>query len=618
MPDSLKASDIEEPKQTLSASDIHQDIPEEAPSSWRKQLGDFGSHLWDMLKGAADPHNGINGAMKALDQTGTELTAAKDALKSGNYNRALYHTVRAVPVLGPLADQAQEEVSKGDVGAALGDTAGLLIANRGARAIPEAAAAIPEIPGKIADIAAKPGVRPIAAGAAEVAAAGPALYAGHPYVAGGAFLRGVQNIKAGLAARRAAAQPVAPIQEPGVTDPANVVTREPQFEEMPPAPPARPFVSPETPAPPAQPPSVITKEPQFEEMGPIPPQREFTPQPKANPVEEGVTLDAIGKSLAGKRFSALTPAQQTTARQLASRLGSKTAPVEVEPQGATALPPQAETVSNIAKPTPQEAAQALAAETGQEGTIPFSKPAYQKRDAAAGQPSVEPEGFKMLNRAERHERAVSLSNALHGAGVTAEDLAGVKTTDLPTIGKHAGVEIPATDSARRALLDEALFELRRKQRATAAAQAMADAMKPETPGSYPAISDPKTGDFKTISGLKVRTEVPNMRSIDSSIENPEELPGIREVPLSDFPATSGAYKSSNHFYAADDVARVDKLADQIKASGEINPLIVAIDEKGPYVLEGGHRLAALHKLGKKSLPAKIVIDRDAVPSDAMK
>jgi ParB-like chromosome segregation protein Spo0J len=55
---------------------------------------------------------------------------------------------------------------------------------------------------------------------------------------------------------------------------------------------------------------------------------------------------------------------------------------------------------------------------------------------------------------------------------------------------------------------------------------------------------------------------------------------------------------------------VKKLAEEIKETNEINPLIVVIDNEGLYVLEGGHRLAALHLLGKKTLPALVVRDLD--------
>lgn len=107
---------------------------------------------------------------------------------------------------------------------------------------------------------------------------------------------------------------------------------------------------------------------------------------------------------------------------------------------------------------------------------------------------------------------------------------------------------------------------------------------------------------KTVDGLDVRDEIPNMSSIGASLTDYKILPGIREVPYSDF-------GEAGHGYA--DVAgneHVRRLADAIKESGEINPLIVVVDKDGPYILEGGHRWDALHAMGKTSFPAKIVVD----------
>jgi hypothetical protein len=108
-----------------------------------------------------------------------------------------------------------------------------------------------------------------------------------------------------------------------------------------------------------------------------------------------------------------------------------------------------------------------------------------------------------------------------------------------------------------------------------------------------------------VDGRLVHPHVPNMSSIESSILNPEELPGIREVPMSAF--TLDETPSSKD-------PRTIRLAEEIKQSGEINPLIVGIDREGPYIIEGGHRYDALKLLGAKSFPAVVVIDRDEVPA----
>ena len=108
----------------------------------------------------------------------------------------------------------------------------------------------------------------------------------------------------------------------------------------------------------------------------------------------------------------------------------------------------------------------------------------------------------------------------------------------------------------------------------------------------------------SVDGRTVLSDVPNTSSISSSFGDWEELPGIREVPMSDF----GGPRSV--FYAADDFRRSRELALQIRESGEISPLIIAIDDDGPYILEGAHRFVALHELGAEAFPALVVIDRD--------
>ncbi|KKK52178.1 hypothetical protein LCGC14_3107520, partial [marine sediment metagenome] len=105
----------------------------------------------------------------------------------------------------------------------------------------------------------------------------------------------------------------------------------------------------------------------------------------------------------------------------------------------------------------------------------------------------------------------------------------------------------------------------------------------------------KAGDV--VDGRKVRSEVPNTSSIEATFGNDfTKLSGIREVPLSQFDAPP------------DITSKTKALAEQIKQSGEINPLIVAIDKDGPYILEGANRFDAMKILGAKSIPAIVVTD----------
>ena len=112
----------------------------------------------------------------------------------------------------------------------------------------------------------------------------------------------------------------------------------------------------------------------------------------------------------------------------------------------------------------------------------------------------------------------------------------------------------------------------------------------------------------TVDGRTVRADVPNMGSIDASLPNYEVLSGVREIPMSDFPQPPSV------------TAKSKQLADDIKTSGEINPLIIAVDKNGPYILEGANRYDALKMSGAKSFPAVVAIDThpSTIPEPAPK
>lgn len=111
---------------------------------------------------------------------------------------------------------------------------------------------------------------------------------------------------------------------------------------------------------------------------------------------------------------------------------------------------------------------------------------------------------------------------------------------------------------------------------------------------YP-INDEQSGDG-----------VPNTESISASLYEWEELPGIRNVSMSDF----GGPKSV--FYAADDFRKSEKLSEEIRTSGYVSPLIIVVDQEGPYILEGAHRYVALHKLDYTSFPALVILDTEGL------
>jgi len=112
---------------------------------------------------------------------------------------------------------------------------------------------------------------------------------------------------------------------------------------------------------------------------------------------------------------------------------------------------------------------------------------------------------------------------------------------------------------------------------------------PEDPRGFPLAGE-------TVSGLTVREEVPNMASIRATYEDYTILKGVREVSVTELEAPA---------------LKKGALAQDIKDSGEINPLIVAIDEGGLSILEGAHRMDAIRELGLESFPAVVVIDKAA-------
>ena len=113
---------------------------------------------------------------------------------------------------------------------------------------------------------------------------------------------------------------------------------------------------------------------------------------------------------------------------------------------------------------------------------------------------------------------------------------------------------------------------------------------------------------KTVDGREVMDEVPNTDSISATLDDFDVMKGVRVIWMSDIEVTD-PYKL---FYAADDIERVKELASLIDYNKKISPLIVVIDDKGPYILEGGHRLGALHLLKAKAFPALVVLDVGSV------
>lgn len=110
---------------------------------------------------------------------------------------------------------------------------------------------------------------------------------------------------------------------------------------------------------------------------------------------------------------------------------------------------------------------------------------------------------------------------------------------------------------------------------------------------YPTVGD-------EVDGRRVREHVPNYSSINATLGvHPgayDVLDGTREVQMSEF-SDPGAV-----------TPRTKALAEEIKQSGELNPLIIGVDPEGPFIMEGAHRFDALRILGAKSFPAVVAID----------
>lgn len=103
--------------------------------------------------------------------------------------------------------------------------------------------------------------------------------------------------------------------------------------------------------------------------------------------------------------------------------------------------------------------------------------------------------------------------------------------------------------------------------------------------------------------LTVRNEIPNLSSISASLTNYHEIKDIRNIPMAE-------WKFTGTSYSPQETNRIKQLAEQIKQSKEINPLIVVVDKNDWYILEGNHRAEALYLLGAKHFPALIIIDED--------
>ena len=121
---------------------------------------------------------------------------------------------------------------------------------------------------------------------------------------------------------------------------------------------------------------------------------------------------------------------------------------------------------------------------------------------------------------------------------------------------------------------------------------------------YPKLNKIYPSAGGKVDGRRVLKNVDNTSSIGATLNDWDELPGIRSVKMKVFDGPRSV------FYAKDDFDKARALAEKIKISNEISPLIIVIDSEGPYILEGAHRYVALYYLKAKKAPALIVVDTE--------
>jgi hypothetical protein len=124
---------------------------------------------------------------------------------------------------------------------------------------------------------------------------------------------------------------------------------------------------------------------------------------------------------------------------------------------------------------------------------------------------------------------------------------------------------------------------------------------------YEEIMDKYPEAGETVDGRTVGEDIDNVNSISASLYHYNDV-GIREIPMSEFDTETPT------FYSKTERERTEQLAEEIKQSNRIDPLIVVTDKDGPYILEGGHRFDALKLLKANSFPALVVIDEDKRPT----
>jgi len=128
----------------------------------------------------------------------------------------------------------------------------------------------------------------------------------------------------------------------------------------------------------------------------------------------------------------------------------------------------------------------------------------------------------------------------------------------------------------------------------------------EAEAAPPAIIEyPAAGEL--VDGRTVADGVPGRATIDAVLDDYEELPNIREIPMD-------AIDLTQQTLSVAEKSQIPRLTEDIRESNEVEPLIVVQDAGGLYILDGGHRAEALSRLGAKSFPALVVQDLGSLAS----
>jgi hypothetical protein len=133
-------------------------VPKETQTAQGPQgsaVGRFASNAWEMVNPiniATGLYNTVRHPVETgkaiLSQSAEQLSKAGEAASQGRYLEAVGHTGGAIPIVGPLAAEAGEQIAQGDIAGGFGKATGMLVpfgvargvAKAGVKAAPAAAA----------------------------------------------------------------------------------------------------------------------------------------------------------------------------------------------------------------------------------------------------------------------------------------------------------------------------------------------------------------------------------------------------------------------------------------------------------------------------------------------